>query len=265
MLATTAVAAGAAGATAAATAHPARAQPGPREFTDNTNAWYMYFGDHAVTSRWAVHAEAQVRRSGGTLGSEGWQQLLLRPGVIYTITPQLRVTAGYAYIDTWPYGGLPAARKFGEHRTWQQVQATHATGRLQWQHRYRLEQRWVDVPLTGAARAADGDFDQRYTNRMRYLARVTVPLRGRTLDPGELYVSAYDEIFVNWGRNVGRNVFDQNRLYGAVGWRANATTRLEAGFLQQLIFRPDGVQVERNNTLQLAIFQNAPLFRPRAR
>jgi hypothetical protein len=60
---------------------------------------------------------------------------------------------------------------------------------------------------------------------------------------------------------VGRNVLDQNRLYGALGWRLATTTRVEAGYLQQLVLKPNGTQVERNHTLQLAVFQNAVLFR----
>jgi hypothetical protein len=232
---------------------PAAAQPpGPRDVATNTNAWLMYFGDHAVSRRWALHAEAQARRADGLAA---WQQLLLRPGLTYALSPGARVTAGYAYVDTWPYGEQPAAARFAEHRAWQQLQLGHATGRVAWQHRYRLEQRWVDVP-TGAAA-----FDRRYTNRLRYLARATVPLRGRTLDRGEPYLSVYDEVMGSWGRNVGRNVLDQNRAYGALGWRATATTRVEAGYLQQLILKPDGVRAERNHTLQLGVFQSAPVVR----
>jgi hypothetical protein len=234
----------------------APAPAGPRDIADQTNAWLMYFGDHAVARRWAVHAEAQVRRSDGAAGLRGWQQLLLRPGAIYTVAPNARVTAGYAFIDTWPYGEQPAAARFPEHRLWQQLQLGHATGRVAWQHRYRVEQRWVERPLDAA-----GARDRTYSNRARYLVRATVPLRGRTLDVRELYVSAYDELFASWGRNVGRNALDQNRLYGALGWRLGATTRVEGGYLQQLILKPDGVRVERNHTLQLAVFQNAPFVR----
>ena len=231
------------------------AQRGPREVADQPTAWFMYFGDHAVSSRWALHAEAQVRRAEGTLGTEQWQQLLLRPGVIYTLSRNVRLSAGYAYIDTWPYGEQPAAARFDEHRAWQQLQVGHATGRVQWQHRYRLEQRWVEA-------AGAPEPDRVYTNRGRYMLRVTVPLRGGDATaPGTPYVSAYNEVFVNWGRNVGRNVFDQNRLYGAVGVRVTRATRLEVGYLQQLVAKADGVRLERNHSLQVALFQSSALWR----
>lgn len=239
----------------------AQGSGGPRQIDDNATAWFMYFGDHAVSRRWALHAEAQVRRADGALGTEEWQQLLLRPGLIYTIAPNVRVSAGWAHVTTWPYGDQPVRARFPEQRTWQQLQLTQGTGRVAWLHRYRLEQRWQDVPVA----TPDGgtETDRRYTNRMRYLVRATVPLQGRTLDRGEAYATVYDEAMINWGRNVGRNVFDQNRAYAALGWRATATSRVEVGYLQQLVAKPDGIRLERNHSLQIALFQTAALRRPR--
>jgi hypothetical protein len=212
----------------------------------------MYFGDHAVARRWAVHAEAQVRRADGL---STMQQLLLRPGLVYTLAPSARLAVGYAFVETHPYGEQPVLARFPEHRTWQQLQLGQAVGPVAVQHRFRQEQRWLHLPT------ASGATDRTYTNRFRYLVRGTLPLRGRTLDVGEPYLTAYEELFVSWGRNVARNVFDQNRAYGALGWRATATTRVEAGYLQQLILKGDGVRMERNHTLQLGIFQGAPLRR----
>lgn len=225
---------------------------GPRDVADNTNAWLSYVGDHAVGGRWALLPEVHLRRADA---GARWQQLLLRPGVAYALAPGARLAAGYASVDSWPFGDQPAPARFHEHRLWQQLALSHATGRVGWQHRYRVEQRWVDVPLDARAH------DRRYTNRARYMARATLPLRGRTVDVGEAYASAYDEAFVSWGRNVGRNVFDQNRLAGVLGWRATAGTRVEAGYLQQLVFKPDGVRMERNHTLLFTVSQSSPLLR----
>ena len=191
----------------------------------------------------------QVRR--GDAGAT-WQQLLVRPGLLYRLTDNARVGAGYAFVDTWPYGDQPALRRFPEHRTWQQLLLTHASGRVSWQHRYRVEQRWVEVPLD----ASTGDW--RYTNRARYLARLNVPLRGATTDVGEPYLGVYDELFVNWGRNVGRNTFDQNRAAALLGWRVGRNTRVEGGYLQQLLAKADGVRLERNHTILLSLVQSAP-------
>jgi hypothetical protein len=228
--------------------------PAPaRDAVQNANAWLMYFGDHALgRSRWALHAEAQVRRA--ELGRT-WQQLLVRPGLTYTVTPQARLTGGYAWIDTHEYGEQPAAARFPEHRLWQQLTVTHPTGRVAWSHRYRVEQRWVGIMDP----ATDARTGWRYSNRVRYLGRASLPLRGSTIAVGTPYLTAYDELFVSAGRQVRNNVFDQNRAYAAVGWRLAPTLRLEAGYLHQLILKPSGAQMEHNHTVQVGFFSGAAI------
>jgi len=235
---------------------PAAAQGSGRTVKSNTNAWLMYFGDHALSDRLALHLEAQLRRANGLRDP---QQLLLRPGLIYSLARNARITAGYGYVETYPYGELPVPYRFPEHRAWEQLQLTHATGRLGWLHRYRLEQRWVGSVDTVGGRERVREW--RASGRMRYLLRGTLPLLGRTLDAGEPYLSAYDELFVSFGRNVQMNVFDQNRAYAAVGFALGSSTRLELGYLDQLVAKPDGVRFERNHTAQLALFSAVPFHR----
>ena len=69
----------------------------------NLNGWFMYFGDHPVRGRLGVHLEGRWRRH--NLITRG-QQLMLRPAIDYEIT------AGYAFIATRRYGGLPEAFPF---------------------------------------------------------------------------------------------------------------------------------------------------------
>ena len=68
------------------------------------NGWFVYTGDHAVSNRWGVHMETQVRR---TNFITGWQQLLLRPGVNFELRPGVTLSAGYVSLHTW------AARRRG--------------------------------------------------------------------------------------------------------------------------------------------------------
>jgi hypothetical protein len=70
-----------------------------------------------------------------------------------------------------------------------------------------------------------------------------------------------DELFVSFGRNVRSNVFDQNRLFGGVGYRVRATLGVEAGYLNHLVLRGNGTDVERNHTLLIGISSDAPLRR----
>jgi hypothetical protein len=49
---------------------------------------------------------------------------------------------------------------------------------------------------------------------------------------------------------------DQNRLYAALGWRFNPAYNIQLGYLNQYIVKKDGVQAERNHTLQASLAYN---------
>jgi hypothetical protein len=162
------------------------------------------------------------------------------------------LTLGYAYVDTYPYGDFPAAAIFPEHRLYQQLQLGGSTGLFRFTHRYRLEQRWVHFPNTDAAT---------YLHRARYFFRAVLPLQGATLDDKEFYLAAYDEIFVGFGKNMAQNFFDQNRLFGAIGYRFTPRAQIELGYLNQIVQQRNGRVFEHNHTLQAALYYNLDFSR----
>ncbi|MFO0266506.1 MAG: DUF2490 domain-containing protein, partial [Cyclobacteriaceae bacterium] len=68
-------------------------------------------------------------------------------------------------------------------------------------------------------------------------------------------------VFISFGENVKMNVFDQNRAYVALGYRIPKVGRLEFGYLNQLVLKSNGTQVESNHTLQLGLISNIPFFK----
>lgn len=223
----------------------------------NTNAWLMYFGNHKFSNRLGLHAEVQWRRS--DFFSES-QQLLLRAGLDYYTKSDVRFTIGYGFIETYPYGEFAVPHAFPEHRIWQQILARQKLGRVSLDHRYRLEQRMIGNASTG--RFENG----RYENRMRYMAKATTNIAG---GDHPLYAAVYDEIFVNFGKDVGYNIFDQNRLYGAFGYAISPTLKLELGYLYQVVQHRSldelylRNRIENNHTLQIALFSNAGFVKGR--
>ena len=85
------------------------------------------------------------------------------------------------------------------------------------------------------------------------------PLAGATIEPGEPFAIASVEPFLAWGGNVRGNTFDQARFVAALGWQLSRASRVEVGYLQQLLQRGDGRTLERNHTLQLTFGSTAPL------
>jgi hypothetical protein len=77
-----------------------------------------------------------------------------------------------------------------------------------------------------------------------------------------IFATLYDEVFINFGKDVGYNIFDQNRLYGAIGYSISPTLKMELGYLNQVVqLRSlDAAslknRIENNHTLQIALFSN---------
>lgn len=233
----------------------AHAQSDNRSNTSNTNAWLMYFGNHKVSDRWGIHAEVQWRRH-DLLSAD--QQLLLRTGVDYYTRGNNRLTAGYGFIRTHPYGEFGAPGDFPEHRIWQQFLTSQSIGRVSLSHRYRLEQRFIGNANSGSMEGG------RYENRMRYMAKITVPIGNDWEKP--MFFAVYDEVMLNFGKDVGYNLFDQNRVYGAFGFTITQQIKLEAGYLYQLVQlrsldSTSRNRIENNHTLQIGVFSTLPLMK----
>ena len=230
--------------------------PSPGEAQKNidsqSNGWYMYFGNHKLTNKLAIHTEYQWRRSGLV---DKRQQSLTRLGLDYQAAANATMTAGYGYIITWPYGEQPVPFRFHEHRIWEQLILVQSAGRFFFNHRFRLEQRFLEnrIDIGNGASAPDGTT---YRNRARYRFLVAVPLNKKVMGQGALFASVYDEVFVQFGANVGLNYLDQNRLYLALGYVILPNANVQVGYLNQFIVKANAIDAERNHTFQLAVTYN---------
>ncbi len=222
------------------------------------HGWYMLFGNHRIDQHWGLHTEYQFRRHGLI---EEWQQSLLRVGIDYHIDPHCTLTAGYGWIVTFPYGEQPSITTLHENRLWQQAVLRQNSGRIRFNHRLRFEQRWVEH----YDRLPDGSLaytGRNYSDRFRYRFLVDLPLNKAVFEKNTLFVSVYNEFFVNYGRNLKLNRFDQNRLYAAMGYQFSPNGNVQLGYMQQLIVKSNAWQEELNNTLQLSLTYNLNFQKP---
>lgn len=205
----------------------------PKSATGN---WLMVFNQTRLNERWSIHAEAQYRSYEITPNTE---QLLLRGGVNYHISASAFTSVGYAYIINYAYDKeqIPGVQ-ISENRLWQQFFTRNSTGRFLFEHRYRLEQRWIQ-----------SNNNTRYLDRIRYLLRVTVPLNKKEIEKNTLFLSFYDEIFIHFSSAP----FDRNRLYGALGYQFLPNANIQLGYLAQT------VNITTKHYLQTAVFYNIDL------
>lgn len=199
--------------------------------------WIMYFGMNKVSDKFSVHTEIQYRNH--TISPTNIEQLLLRTGLNYHFTDNAFVTAGYAYILSYDYDTEQKDPEAKEHRIWQQFIVTDNVGRVKLEHRYRIEQRWVN---------------EDYSGRLRYRLMLFVPLNKPKIEEGTFFLGLYDEIFLN----TQKPFFDRNRAYAALGYQFHRTTGIQVGMLHQqlsdfgkwylqfaLVFNPDLTKQKR--------------------
>jgi hypothetical protein len=220
---------------------------------NNTN-WMQTFNTISLDKKWSLHLEYQWRR---TDGLKNWQQSLLRIGANYKLNENITAHLGYGFIQTFPYGDYPIANNgtFPEHRIYEQINFRQPVNKFLFTHRFRIEQRWLRRKVSGINGPVN---DWYFLHRFRYQFRTQYPFY--TKGDKQFYGAAADEIFIGAGKNLGVNIFDQNRLFLLAGYRFNKKFALEAGYMNQTLQQGRRINnktiVQRNNGVVLSSFIN---------
>jgi len=194
---------------------------------NETGNWLMYFGQYKLQDKLSLHGEIQYR---SRTVSPDLQQLLIRTGVNYHFQSNAFATAGYGYIST----EINDSTTTQEHRIWQQFISTQKFAKVKVEHRYRVEQRFID---------------ETYRNRLRYRVMTFVPINGELGQKGNFFIGAYDEIFIN----PDSDFFDRNRAYLALGYQVSSGSNIQIGILNQRVsdFGKWNLQIGFVNNLDL--------------
>jgi intein/homing endonuclease len=195
-----------------------------------TGNWFMYFGNQKINKNINWHNEIQ-HRNYNFIGD--FNQLILRTGIGFNLTEDNNnLLLGYGYINTEKYlANSDQKVNVNEHRIFQQFISKQNFGRFFVQHRYRVEERFLK-----------NDFQL----RLRYFLGINIPLNKKTLEKNTIYLSSYNEIFIN----SEKPLFDRNRLYGALGYFIHKNLKMEVGFMSQ------SLEDSNRNQFQIAIFNN---------
>ena len=220
----------------------------------NFLSWLQTFNTISIDKKWSLHLEYQWRR---TEGLKYWQQSLLRIGANYKLNETITVHAGYAWTETFPYGDYPIANNgsFPEHRIYEQISFRHPLSKFLFTHRFRIEQRWLGRVNANIDREIE---DWLFVHRFRYQFRAQYPFYTKADE--QFYGAAADEIFIGAGKDLGTNIFDQNRIFLLLGYKFNKQFSLEGGYFNQTLQQGrrvnDKTIMQRNNGWLLSSYLN---------
>ncbi|TGE28190.1 DUF2490 domain-containing protein [Hymenobacter metallicola] len=170
----------------------------------------------SVEKKWGGYAEVQAR-SNRLFNQYFYNEL--KGGVSYNLDKNFTVLLGAGRYHTYDEPGPVNVEK----RLWQQLVLSQFMDRLKLEHRYRVEQRWQTFPTDG------GNDSTAFRQRLRYRLNAFLPLFHHTITDKTLFLSVYDEIFLN----PRGPVFERNRVYAGVGYQFDKHLSAQLGWVRQ--------------------------------
>ncbi len=180
--------------------------------SDKLGGWAIVNAAINPNNRFSYFVEAQTRSQNVT---KDFYYYEIKGGVAYNIKKKFSFLIGMGNYRTYTYPGnykSPVVSK--EFRLWQQLSLTNNIDRLKLEHRYRVEQRWIN-----------SDFK----NRFRYRLNAVVPINNSTVIPNTVYATASDEVFFT----SKSPYFERNRFFAGAGYQVCKLFAFQAGYMLQ--------------------------------
>lgn len=209
--------------------------------------WIAYVGDNKLNKHLGIHSEIQLRNF---FVKENVETLLLRTGVNIYIKPYAMATAGYGYIYSKPSQDYLHASEVSEHRTWQQLVLRQNSKLVMMEHRYRLEQRFLENLTTG---------NSKIDHRIRYRFQTQFFLKPIANNLRNFFVVLNDEIMLNF-RSTPTQLFDRNRFFAGFGYQVNPKLNFQLGYMNQFAQVSWKSDAQIDHLLQFSIVYNTDVL-----
>jgi hypothetical protein len=183
-----------------------------RAISHSSQQWIQVYTQTELNVKNAFWLDVGMRQThNGRLPS----QRLIRLGWAYGLPMQLQGVTGVARF-TFQQDGRTNRNEW---RLWQEVNRTHVFRTMTLQQRFRAEARFFEN-IGHGSNPGGRHFNMRY----RYRLQASVPIAKFRQDDATspiLLLTVADELFVNTGREIVHNTFDNNRLIVGPALRLN--------------------------------------------
>ncbi len=170
--------------------------------------WNVWTNSLVFSPAWKFDTDVQFRT--WQLGKDP-SNLIFRGGITYVAKPWLEFQAGYGYFQFYPFGDAVDWKPNSiEHRPHQQILAKHKLKKISFNHRLRLDERFIQTPT------------EKNFLRPRYRFFASYPVVGK------LYIFGTYEYF--WTLSDWK--YDQGRLHLGFGHPIGEHTKLEATYIR---------------------------------
>lgn len=199
--------------------------------------WAQYYGQLLFSDKWSLVADCGMRRRDCL---QEWSQTLVRGGVMYSLNTSVSFAGGMAYFTSFTEN-TPSR---DEKRLWLEMAFKQTAARFNFQQRLRLEDRFFHT-------FHDNSFNSNY--RARYRFYLTIPINHNSLLDNTFFIAGGDEIFINFGKEINHNMFDQNRLLAGVGYKLNQNFQFSISYVYQYAQKSKPLSFEKSEVFWLSI------------
>ena len=205
--------------------------------------WLTYLGDNKINDFLGIHSEIQLRSLGvsHTLSTK-----FFRAGINFYTSKSSMITAGYGFFYTEPTRENVFGSIVRENRVWQQFLMRKKTNYVFMEHRYRLEQRFIENATLNTTLT---------DHRARYRFQAIVPFYNISPYLRYFFFATYNELMLNFRWNSA-DVYDRNRLYFALGVQVSPKLNFQIGYLNQLATQNAAPNLEVNHLFQVGVSYN---------
>jgi hypothetical protein len=213
-----------------------------KTFEHRKMTWLGYFSQLRFTEHSGLWVDLHLRLNDNFVNEV--HTTIARFGYTYYISDKTRLTAGYAFQSQPGHNGAATVL---EHRPWQQIQWLEKKPRFSMMQWVRLEQRFRKI--------GDGDYDF-LSHRIRYNISFSIPIGKKEMGPKTPFLFTNNEVFINAGKNIVNNYFDQNRFFVGLGYQFTLHLNAQLGYMNVFQQLPAGNKYVDTDAIRLFIFHN---------
>lgn len=214
--------------------------------------WYGYYNKLQINQNWVLNSEVQERYFYQPLVQH---QLVFRTNLDRRILDDINVSLGFVVFLQSPNDPeSESTLMVPELRTDFGFNAKKKYKYFNVNQRFKVEARFFhqteNNELVGG---------YQFSNfRMRYQLGLDIPLIKKQ-DAEKLILKIKDEVMFNFGKNIVKNVFDQNRIYIGLNYPMNKNLAFEAGYLNWFQQRPSGTDFYNRDIIRFSVFHTINL------
>jgi hypothetical protein len=224
-----------------------------KQITYGEQVWFGYYPQVRLAKHWGLWSDYELQQKLPIVDNS---QFTFRLGGTYFINNETKLTAGYTYINVAPAAGHQHVSQ-PENSGWQQIQWYTFYSKKKLMQWIRLEERFKRNILDDYTLADNSN----YTWRARYDFFYQLPLSSKGIAPHQFSAAVGDEIYINFGKNIVNNYFDQNRIFLGLSYQVNKHDNLVFGYMNLFQQQPSGNQYKALDVFRVSFFETINLWK----